>query len=144
MNSDKSATADAGMTFRIMTWNIEGIKRNVLNLHHFVKIHEPDIIFLSEPQIYGCDIDPVMEYFRGSFCYSLNSADQYDSSILLDKSRAHGGTMVMWKSELDLFIEAYHVDTTSFLPIIVQPPGIKPSIHICGIFTNSWPRETIY
>ena len=37
----------------------------------------------------------------------------------------------MWKSELDLFIKAYHVETTSFLPIIVQPPDIKPSIHIC-------------
>ena len=114
-----------------MTWNLEGFGRNVLNLKHFINIHLPDIIFLTEPMIFACDIDLQMKYLRGEYCFSLNSADKYDPELPLIKSRAHGGTMILWKLHLDSFITVYPVTSSSFLPIIFQPPGSPLSIHIC-------------
>ena len=89
MNFDKSASADAQTkssfdTLYSMTWNIEGLKRNVHNLKHFVDNYDPDFIFLAEPQIFQCDLDNVMEYFTGKYVYSLNSADKYDLGLPLN------------------------------------------------------------
>ena len=114
-----------------MTWNIEGFSRNLFNLKHFITMHSPDIILLSEPQIFNVDIDSQMRYLSGEYSFSLNSADKYDPELPLLKSRAHGGTMVLWKIDLDPFITVHPVTSTSFLPIIFQPPGSPCSIHIC-------------
>ena len=113
-----------------MTWNIEGLRRNIYNLKHFLGIYKPDIIFLSEPQIFAHDVDLVMKYLCGEYCYSLNSADNYDQELPFTKSRAHGGTMVLWKSCHDPYISPYPVSTSSFLPILFHPPRSPLSIHI--------------
>ena len=109
---------------------MEGLKRNIHNLKHFLDKYVPDLIFLSEPQIFQCDLDDIMEYFRGQYMYYLNSADRHDDEIPLTLSRAHGGTLVMWKVDLDPYIEVFPVDNASFLPIILSPPGFIQSVHI--------------
>ena len=78
-----------------MTWNVEGLRRNVFNLKYFTDIHSPDIIFLSEPQIFAHDVDLVMSYLQGEYCFTLNSADKYDLDLPLTSNRAHGGTMTV-------------------------------------------------
>ena len=45
-------------------------------------------------------------------------------------NRAHGGTMVMWKECLDPYIKVHRVGTSSFLPIVFDPPDIPATIHI--------------
>ena len=109
---------------------MEGLNRNIFNLKHFLDIHHPDLVFLSEPQTHSCNLDLVAKPLAGSYNYSLNTADKFDPDLPLLKAKAHGGTMILWRSELDPFISVHPVSSTSFLPIIFHPPGSLKSIHI--------------
>ena len=101
----------------------------------------PDFIFLSEPQLYTNDLDMAMKALQGEYCASLNSADVYDPEIPLLKSKAHGGTMTLWKIEHDPFVSVCPVSSTSFLPIVFHPPSSPPSIHI-GIYLPTLGQES--
>ena len=115
-----------------MTWNIEGFRRNTLNLTHYVNTYSPDFIFLSEPQIFSCDVANAMSFLRGEYVYSLNSSDKYEHDLPLLSSKAYGGTMVLWRRQLDPYVTVYpNIPSTSFLPIIFQPPDHTTTIHIC-------------
>ena len=46
------------------------------------------------------------------------------------KTKAKGGTMVMWKSQLDPFTTVYKPCTPAFLPVILKLPNLPPTIHI--------------
>ena len=114
-----------------MTWNIEGVSRNLLNLKHFIDIHhQPDLIFLCEPNVFACNIDLVMKPLADTYKFALNTADKYDPELPLIKSKAHGGTMVMWRNEYDAHVSLFPVLSSAFLPIIFDPPGSLLSIHI--------------
>ena len=58
-------------------------------------MYQPDIVLLSEPQIYACDLHQTMNYLKGEYNCSLNSLDLYDLDLPLVKSKAYGGTMVL-------------------------------------------------
>ena len=113
-----------------MSWNLEGLRRNIYNLSHFVNIHKPDLVFLSEPQIHSCNLDLAARPLSGTYLYSLNSADKYDPELPLVRSKAYGGTMVLWKIQHDPFITVHPVSSTAFLPVLFHPPGSTMSIHI--------------
>ena len=117
--------------FVALTWNCEGLRRNIFSIQHFLSKLMPDLVFLSEPQIFAHDLDLVMTYLRGEYCCSLNSPDMYDLELPLASSRAHGGTMVLWKTCHDPFISILPPTLSSFLPVLFQPPGCPPSIHKC-------------
>ena len=130
-------------TFSSLTWNIEGFSRNVLNLKHFTKKHFPDFIFLSEPQIYSNDLELAMKPIQGEYLCSLNSADKFDPELPLIKSKAHGGTLALWKVEHDPFVSVHPVSSTAFLPIIFDPPYSLLSIHI-GIYLPTLGKESSF
>ena len=113
-----------------MSWNIEGFSRNIYNLRHFLDLHQPDLVFLSEPQIHSCNLDLAAKPLSGSYMYSLNTADKFDPELPLVKSKAIGGTMVLWKTQHDPYITVYPASSTAFLPIKFHPPGSAPSVHI--------------
>ena len=113
-----------------MSWNLEGLRRNIYNLSHFVNIHKPDLVFLSEPQIHSCNLDLAARPLSSTYLYSLNSADKYDPELPLVRSKAYGGTMVLWKIQHDPFITVHPVSSTAFLPVLFHPPGSTMSIHI--------------
>ena len=71
-----------------------------------------------------------MRPLSGDYKACLNSSDRYDPELPLFKSKAHGGTLILWKTQWDPYITTSHLTTTSFLPIVFQPPGIHPTIHI--------------
>ena len=71
-----------------------------------------------------------MKHLQGSYNAALNTADKFDPELPLLKSRAHGGTLVLWKSQYDPFITLYPVQTTAFLPVLFHPPGCVLSVHI--------------
>ena len=106
-------------------------------------IHTPDLVFLSEPMTFQCDLLNQMEYFKGEYCASLNSEDLHNPELPLISSRAKGGTLVMWKSSLDPFISTYITDTSSFLPIILELPSCRVSIHI-GIYLPTAGQDSQY
>ena len=97
---------------------------------HFINKYDPDLIFLSEPQIHSCNLDQTMKYLQGSYKVALNTADKLDPELPLFKSKATGGTAVLWKSIYDAHVSVHPVESTAFLPIIFQPPGCAVSVHI--------------
>ena len=113
-----------------LSWNLEGLKRNLICLRHFLDQNLYDFVFISEPNVFTSDLKNCMALFRGDYCWELNSEDRYDQDIALTKSRTTGGTMVMWKSSLDKYVQAHPVVSTSFLPVIFSPPGYPVSVHI--------------
>ena len=51
--------------------------------------------------------------------------------------KAHGGTMVMWRTGLDPFVTTLSTPSPSFLPILLQIPGFSKSIHIAIFLPTS-------
>ena len=114
-----------------MTWNVEGLRRNAFHLKYLSELHKPDIIFISEPQVFLSDVDLILSHLRGYYCWSLNSMDKHDPELPLAKTRAHGGTLILWKCVHDPYIVIHPVFSSSFLPILFQPPNSPLSIHVC-------------
>ena len=71
-----------------------------------------------------------MSPLSGDYKACLNSSDRYDPELPLVQSKAHGGTLLLWKTSLDPHVTVSTLTTTSFLPIIFHPPGLLPTIHI--------------
>ena len=113
-----------------MTWNIEALKPHQYVLTEILLSQLPDLVFISEPQTFQTDISQLMKTVAHEYCYWLNSDDLYEPDLHLVKSKAHGGTMVMWRRSLDPHIQIHPVLTSAFLPIILQPPSTRPSVHI--------------
>jgi len=120
-----------------MTWNIEGFSRNIYSLCSLVANYNPDFIFLSEPQIYLCDVHLKMDYLKGDYMYSLNSTDQFDLELPLTQSKASGGTMILWRTDLDPYVTRLEKPSSSILPILFEPPWCNSSIHVCIYFPTS-------
>ena len=95
----------------VCTWNIEGLKNNYFTLYTFVKRFLPKLIFLSEPQVYQCDIGPLIKPFIGSYSAHLNSEDVHDLELPLTHPKAKGGTMVLWDNSISPHLKV--LDTTS-------------------------------
>ena len=116
-----------------MSWNIEGLERNSYNLHHFINSVKPSLVFLSEPQIFACDVTRVMTLFEGCYKYSLNSEDKHDLDIPMDRMKAKGGTMAMWSLHIDQHITVLPTSSPSVLPLMIKLPGLAPACHI-GVY----------
>ena len=67
------------------------------------------------------------------YCYYLNSDDLYDMDLPFEKSKAVGGTLGMWRKWLEPYIHVHPVQTSAILPLVLQLPGTKTSVHI-GIY----------
>ena len=117
-----------------MTWNIEGLKANIFVLSEILLTSLPDLVFLSEPQIYLTDIQEQLSYVEHEYCYWLNSADLLDPELPQTKSRATGGTLALWRKCLDPYVSVHPCQSSSFLPIILKLPGSKTSIHVALYF----------
>ena len=139
----KSIFQEQISTFLSFTWNVEGFSRNRFNLQHFVDLHLPDFIFLSEPQIYANDLDSAMRTLSSEYFSSLNSADMFDPELPLLKSKANGGTMMLWRQRHDPFITVFPVTSTAFLPVIFHPPELIPSIHI-AVYLPTMGKEMLF
>ena len=101
------------------------------SLATFTELESPDLIFIAEPQIFSSDLQDCMAPFRGEYSWELNSENKYDEDLPLRKSKANGGTLVLWKKSLDKHVTVYPVNSPSFLPIIYSPPCLPVSVHIC-------------
>jgi hypothetical protein len=120
-----------------LTWNIEGVKKNIFNLKNFLCLTSPDLVFLSEPNIFSHDMEHLKQHFKDRYSFYLNSEDKFDTEAPFIKNRTYGGTMVLWKLQLDQHISVFPCTSTSFLPIIYSPPGSPPSIHIAVYLPTS-------
>ena len=113
----------------ILTWNIEGFSRNFQNLRLFSEQYSPKLIFLSEPMLHQSDLPPLLLPFKGRYESHLNSEDIYAEDLPLAKSRAHGGTMVLWHTSISPFVTVLPSKTPSFQSILMKMPGTVTSVH---------------
>ena len=90
----------------------------------------PSLVFLSEIQAYQSDILSLSRYFEDEYCLSHNSEDITDPELPMIKSKAKGGTMVLWRKWLDPHVKVISVNTASFLPVVLTIPGSRPSLHV--------------
>ena len=79
--------------------------------------------------IFQYELQELMSLFC-NYSAALSSDDLFDSTLPLVKSRANGGTMVMWHKSLDSFITLHPPPSASILPIILRLPDRQVSIHI--------------
>ena len=125
------------LELKSLTWNIEGLSRNLYNLYQLTRDEDPSLIHISEPWIHLSDTPLALQMFLPNYKFFLNSEDRHDSLLSLSKSRAHGGTLVLWKKELDPFITVLVPETSRILTIIIEKPGYQTSAHITIYLTTS-------
>ena len=87
-------------------------------------------MFLAEPWLFQCDLSFATSLYSSSYSCFLNSDDLYDPDIPLSTSRPHGGTMAFWKKELDPYVTIAPVNSSRFLPLVLDIPGYQTTIHI--------------
>ena len=113
-----------------LVWNIEGMKRNIFSRKNYIDSAKADFIFISEPQIFRSDLPACTYPCKDEYYVELNSEDKLDEEASMTKSKAYGGTLLMWKKSLDQYISVFPSPSTSFLPIVYSPPGSPVSAHI--------------
>ena len=118
------------MSFNVLSWNIEGCSRNVFNLMKILKDEDPSLIFISEPWMHLSDAPLILNEFKHQYSYYLNSEDRHDPLLSLSRSRAYGGTLALWKKELDAYITVLEPPSSHILPLLLEKPGYQKTIHI--------------
>ena len=106
------------------------IKTHAFVLADFLLSYQPDIVFLSEPQIYQNEIDLCTYSIKHKYCFGLNSDDVYDPELPLRRSKSKGGTMAMWKNSLDPYVTQLPSTSSAILPLLLKLPERKASVHI--------------
>ena len=132
--SDKSSSGGANLpdidNIVCLTWNIEGYSRSSLEIRQIVDVHCPDLIFLSEPWLFQPDLQLASILLNNVYKMFLNSDDLYDPELPLLQTRAHGGTLTLWKAELDPFITVLPSQSSRISTVVLDPPGIQTTVHI--------------
>ena len=102
------------------------------------------MVFLSEPQLYNCDMTLLASPFRGKYSFLLNSEETSNPELALDCPKARGGTMIMWRTELDPYVIPLPTTSPSFLPVLLKipPPYIlhstsQPLAEIQNLYQHS-------
>ena len=128
------------LSITVISWNIEGAKRGASSLAHFISLHSPALVFLSEPQLFQCDTALALAPLR-NYRHHLNSEDMLLPSLALDQRHAWGGTLALWHSSLDPFITVLPTSSPSVLPLFLSIPGLSSSVHI-GIYLPTSGRDS--
>ena len=118
---------------KIISWSIEGLARNIYNLDHFLSSIKTNLGFMSEPQVFMCDVAKMMTQFDGAYKFALNSEDSFDLDLSLDRVKAKGGTMAMWDTNLDQYVTVLKTTSPAVLPLLVKIPGLLETCHI-GVY----------
>ena len=79
--------------------------------------------------LHQSDLPPLLLPFKGRYEFHLNSEDIYAEDLPLAKSRAHGGTMVLWHTSISPFVTVLPSKSPSFQSILMKMPGTVISVH---------------
>ena len=129
------------MNLTNLTWNCEGLTRNKYNLYKIIEEEDPSLIFLSEPWLHLPDAPLTTDQISTKYKYYLNSEDRHNDLLSLRSSRAHGGTLTMWKHDLDPYITVLEPVSSRILAVILDKPGFQVSIHI-NIYLSTAGKES--
>ena len=88
-------------------------------------------MFISEAWLYQCDLETTLALLSSVYSYHLNSDDSFDPELPLYRSRAYGGTLILWRRSLDRFVTVMETTSSRILPFILDIPGLAITAHIC-------------
>ena len=88
------------------------------------------MVFLSELNMFSHDVPQLMTHISPKYNFSVNSEDKHDTEASFNKNKTHGGTMILWKKDLEPYISIFPTSTSSFLPLVYSPPGSPTTVHI--------------
>ena len=128
-SNSSSSSESQPCVLTCLTWNIEGVTRNLHDLKQHVDREDPDLIFLQEPMCFQCDLTKVNDILGDKYCCILNSDDKFDPELPLQTNRAHGGCLTLYKKHLEPYISEVCSSSSRILPILLKIPGSRPSIH---------------
>ena len=131
------------MLLKNLTWNIEGFSRNRFNLCNLIQLEDPTFIFIGEPWLHLPDALLATDQISNLYNFYLNSEDRHDDLLSLQKTRAHGGTMTLWKKELDPYITIHEPTSSRILALVLDRPGYQVSIHI-NIYLSTAGKEACF
>ena len=100
-------------------------------MKYFTELLTPSIIFLTEPQVFECDVSSIFEPMKATHRFHLNSEDVFNDSLALEKSKAQGGTMLVWSLSIDPYVTIMPTSTSAILPCMLKLPGLVTSYHFC-------------
>ena len=115
--------ANQQISIPILSWNIEGFSRHRYSLRHFMEIHRPLLVLLTEPMVHSSDLPPLLQPFNGNYESFLNSEDFHEPDL------SHGGTVIMWHSSMTPFVSVLPTSSPGFLTIVLKLPSAVPSLH---------------
>ena len=95
-----------------------------------ISLHNYAFISLSETQLFQSDIPLINSLLGDSHCFFLNSDDLYDPSIPLQYNRSVGGTMFLWRRDLEPYVEILKPSSPSHIAALFNYPGFVLSVHI--------------
>ena len=107
--------------------NIEGIHRNIYDLKQHIDRDSPDLIFLQEPMCFQHDLPFIQSVIGIDYSCLLNSDDKYETDLPLQKNRAHGGVLTLFKKYLEPSVFQIEVQSSRILPIGLKIKGYQHS-----------------
>ena len=102
------------------------------------------LIFISEPQVYKCDLASLVQPFLGSYDSHLNSEDSHDMDLPLTHPKAKGGTMVMWHNSLSPHLRVLKTPSPSFMPVLLLEQHFKVHLQRLLRLHQATPAPVVY
>ena len=90
----------------------------------------PSLVFLSEIQTYQCDVRNTLQYIQHEYCFAASSEDVLDMELPLLRSKAKGGSMILWRKWLDPYVKVIPPTSSSYIVIILKIPGYITTVHV--------------
>ena len=130
LEQDSDAENHHSLILKHLSWNVEELKRNFYNLRHFCDQFKPNLLFLSEAQIFHCDLPLVSPYFNGLYSIHLNSDETDQEGLAMVSNKSHGGTVIMISKNLEPYAQMLPSSSSSFTAVLVHVPNFEKSVHI--------------
>ena len=124
-------------------WNCEGLKSSIFMISDTLSKYSPSMGFISETQVFQADITTLMKHIEGNYCYFLNSEDLHDPDAAMMRNSTTGGTLLLWRRDLDPFVSIPPVKSSSFTPLVLNLPGYAPTVHI-ALYLPTHGRDTAF
>ena len=93
--------------------------------------------------MYQSDHQLETKLFSARYESYLNSEDNFNQELPLDNTRPKGGTMALWRREIDQYITIQSCPSSAILPLLFAPPTYTPSVHIT-VYLPTAGKDTSY
>ena len=98
------------------------MKNAIFALTNVLKDGNYTLISLSETQLFQCDDYVIKKVLSNNYKFYLNSDDRHDPNLPMTNRKSFGGTMLLWNSWVDPYLQIIPPVSHSFLIAILTLP----------------------